>query len=580
LTLDNFTELVDDQSWEEFMPKGVDKPTFQKFKKYYESDVFRAAGKRIRALARAADEQTIEQRIDRITHIFGTFRNPDKETVLTPWRVVNLHMGDCLGGYSFLDEKKEKIVSIPHFVNQGLVTNKVFATDTRILEINSKSGLYPLYITYSIFRNRIKEKYPNHEPNTLGIEEQQALWDQTVTENVFVVCKTPMAKSITKRTLVGFRDTKVHTHYFEDMVYQITHRPEKFILKIRKGQSYWKANNDNDMKFNAIVGNPPYQEMDGGAGSSAKPVYQHFVDISKAINPSYISLITPSRWFAGVNVLDKFLIELLTDKRLCRMVDFVNSKDCFPTSSIGGGVNYFLWDSNYNDICEFVNIHNGTINKMDRDLNEFDTLIRYNEAVAIIHKIQSTHSEKLTKIVSSRNPFGLPTSVRGSENAFTNSVKLLSSEGYSYVSISDINEGIKAINTYKVLVSRITSEHAGEPSSDGRFKILSRTDVLGPNEVCTDSYLRIGGFTEKSQAIAALKYLRSKFTRFLILQSLSSINLSKEKFSNVPLQDFTINSDIDWSKPIADVDQQLYKKYKLTEEEIAFVESMIKPMTD
>jgi hypothetical protein len=290
LTLDNFTELVDDQSWEEFMPKGVDKATFQKFKKYYDRDVFRAAGKRIRALARAADQQTIEERIERITHIFGTFRNPDKETVLTPWRVVNMHLGDCLGGYSFLSENREKTIYQPYFVSEGKVTKEVFAPDSRILEINSKSGLYPLYVAYAIFRNRIKEKYPSKEPNELTIAQHQELWDKTVAENVFVLCKTPMAKSITKRTLLGFRDAKVNTHYFKDMVRQITQRPGKFIAKIRKGQSYWKANKINDMKFNAIVGNPPYMEMDGGAQASAKPIYNEFVDIAKKIEPDYIPL--------------------------------------------------------------------------------------------------------------------------------------------------------------------------------------------------------------------------------------------------------------------------------------------------
>ncbi|TVQ77397.1 MAG: DEAD/DEAH box helicase, partial [Flavobacteriales bacterium] len=560
LTIDNFTDLVDNQSWAEFMPKGVDKATFKKFKKYYEPDVFRAAGKRIRALARATDHLTIEERIERITHIFGTFRNPDKETVLTPWRVVNMHLGDCLGGYVFLDENREKTIAQPKYVSHGEATDEVFATDSRILEINSKSGLYPLYVAYSIFRNRVKEQYPDKEPNTLTVEQQQELWDFTVAENVFVLCKTPMAKSITKRTLVGFRDAKVNTHYFEDMVRQITQRPEKFIEKIKKGQSYWKANKNNDMKFNAIVGNPPYMEMDGGAGSSAKPVYQHFIEISKAINPNYFSLITPSRWFAGGKGLDQFRIEMLGDKRLIKMVDFVNSKDCFPTSSIGGGVNYFLWDSKYNGSCEFTNVHNGTSNKMERNLNEFDTLTRYNEAVTIIYKINSSQSEKLSDIVSSRNPFGLPTNVRGSENATSYSLKVLSSDGYSYILISDVNEGNEFVNSFKVIVSRITSEHAGEPASDGRFKILSRTDVLGPNEVCTDSYLRIGGFAAEFEANSVLKYIRSKFTRFLILQSLSSINLSKEKFNLVPLQDFTPNSDINWSQSIPEIDQQLYKK--------------------
>jgi hypothetical protein len=160
LTIDNFTHLIDDQSWEEFMPKGVTKEVFEKFKKYYEPDVFRAAGKRIRAMARAADKVSVEERIGRITTIFNTFRNPDKETVLTPWRVVNMHLGDCIGGYVFYDETFEHLLEEPRFVDQGDVTKEVFAPDARILEINSKSGLYPLYMAYGIYRSRLKQNIP------------------------------------------------------------------------------------------------------------------------------------------------------------------------------------------------------------------------------------------------------------------------------------------------------------------------------------------------------------------------------------------------------------------------------------
>src|SRR5690606_33146712 len=144
---------------------------------------------------------------------------------------------------------REKTVSQPTSVSQGEVTKNVFKSDSRILEINSKSGLYPLYCAYTIFRNRVSEKYPDQEPNTLTIEQQQELWDKTVGENIFVICKTPMAKSITKRTLVGFRDAKVNTHYFEDLVNQITHKSDKFIQRVKRGQTYWKANNNNSMKF-------------------------------------------------------------------------------------------------------------------------------------------------------------------------------------------------------------------------------------------------------------------------------------------------------------------------------------------
>ena len=155
ITLDNFTEIIDPKSWEEFMPNGVYKQTFNSFKKYYDPEIFCAAGKRIRAMAKAADSLDIEERIERITNIFSTFRNPDKETVLTPWRVVNMHMGDCLGGYVFYDEKYETTLSEPRFADNGDVTAEVFSPDTKILEINSKTGLYPLYVAYSVYRRNL-----------------------------------------------------------------------------------------------------------------------------------------------------------------------------------------------------------------------------------------------------------------------------------------------------------------------------------------------------------------------------------------------------------------------------------------
>ena len=213
LTIDNFTQLVDPQSWEEFMPRGVTKQRFNAFKKYYDPDIFTAAAKRIRQMARAADRLSIEERIERIAAIFSTFRNPDKETVLTPWRVVNMHMSDTLGGYTFYNDDFTETIEEPRFVDCGDVTAKVFTADSHLLEINSKSGLYPLYLAYNIYRARLRNKMLS--PETL--EDHQAIWDKAVAENIFVICKTPMAKSITRRTLLGFRKGKTNMWAPEDL---------------------------------------------------------------------------------------------------------------------------------------------------------------------------------------------------------------------------------------------------------------------------------------------------------------------------------------------------------------------------
>ena len=292
INIDNFTELVDDKSWLEFMPKGVTKQVFKNFKKYYEPDVFRAAGKRIRTMARAADNLSIEERIARITTIFSTFRNPDKETILTPWRVVNMHISDCIGGYVFWDETFEKTIEQPRFVYYENVSKEVFKADAKILEINSKSGMYPLYMAYSVYRTKLAELYKNDKYIPTN-QEQLKIWDSVIAENIFVICKTPMAKSITKRTLAGFRDSKVNTRYFEDLVNQITNKPKNFIDKVKQGKTYWITNNNDNMKFNAIVGNPPYQ--DTRENTSDNPIYHLFMDVAFKLSEK-VTCISPARF--------------------------------------------------------------------------------------------------------------------------------------------------------------------------------------------------------------------------------------------------------------------------------------------
>lgn len=569
LTIDNFTSLVDSQSWEEFMPRGVTKQTFNKFKKYYDPDIFSAAGKRIRAMARAADKLSVEERIERITNIFSTFRNPDKETVLTPWRVVNMHLGDCLGGYNFYDTEYQNEISEPRFIDNGEVTAEVFSPESRILEINSKSGLYPLYMAYGIYRARVKSSLFS----VSNTEEEQRIWDKVVAENVFVICKTPMAKRITRRTLCGFRKAKVNARYFEDLINQIKNKPNNFVTKVAKGKSFWKANNNDNMKFDAIVGNPPYQVMDGGAGVSAKPVYNLFVEIAKRIRPNYISMIMPSRWFAGGKGLDSFRKDMLSDNRLSHIFDYINAKDCFPTASIGGGVNYILWDSKHKGNCCITTIQGENKDTEIRPLNQFSVFIRYNAAIHIVKKCYS--DDNFSSIVNTRNPFGLPSNVRGEKSG---ELRLISSAGISWLPKNVVSSSNQLLSKYKILTSKVTAEHAGEPDKNGQFKIISRTEIIGPNEVCTDSYLIIGASENKSIVENEYKYLRTCFTRFLLMLSVSSINLSADKFQFVPNQNFTEQSDIDWSKSISEIDQQLYAKYDLSTDEISFIESMIKPM--
>jgi hypothetical protein len=570
LTIDNFTALVDDLSWDEFMPTGVTKAIFEEFKGYYDPDIFAAAGKRIRAMARAADRLSIEERIERITGIFDTFRNPDKETVLTPWRVVNMHMGDCLGGYVFYAEDKQTRLLEPRYVDHGRVTDEAFAPDAHLLEINSKSGLYPLYLAYNVYRRRLKEEM--FSPETL--EEHQRVWDKVVAENIFVVCKTPMAKAITRRTLLGFR--KGHTNMWapDDLINKIKNQPELFIKKVHDLIGI-------NVKINAIVGNPPYQDMDGGGnGAAATPIYDKFVDVARKISPCFCSMIIPARWYGGGRGLDEFREDLLNETHFMLIKDYPNPKDCFPSANISGGICYFLWalDHNSNE-CEFVNVINNVETSATRRLGEFDMFIRYNDAVSVVHKVMSHNEQNLGEIISQYMPYGIRSYERGSEKPKTNrDLKLISSRGIGYVPADMVTASFDFIDKYNVIIGKAISGHLGETDADGRVKVLATTDIVKPNEIVTESYLCIGKCSTLKEAKSIYKYVTSKFTRFLLLQGLTSMNITKDRFRFVPLQDFTSNSDIDWNVTVAEVDRQLYAKYGLTEEEVAFIESMIKPM--
>lgn len=569
LTIDNFTQLVDAQSWEEFMPRGVTKPRFNAFKKYYDPDIFTAAAKRIRQMARAADRLSIEERIERIAAIFATFRNPDKETVLTPWRVVNMHMSDCLGGYTFYNEDFSETIEEPRFVDRGSVTADVFIPDSHLLEINSKSGLYPLYLAYNIYRARLRNEM--FSPETL--EEHQAIWDKAVAENIFVICKTPMAKAITRRTLLGFREGKANMWAPDDLINKIKNQSELFIKKV--GDLVGK-----NVKIKAIVGNPPYQEMDGGGtGSSAVPVYNSFVTVAQDINPKLISMIMPAKWYSGGRGLDAFRQEMLNDTRISKLVDFEDSREVFPTVDIAGGICYFLWDSAHDDECTVVNIANGKKSQEKRYLNAFDTFIRNSRIINIIKKaIPQTSSPSLAQKVYSRKPFGLRSFDKGFPAKPGRNIRLFGSDGISYLSETEVPQNLALAPKWKVIMSKASAEHAGQTDKEGRKRIVSRLEVLEPGTICTESYLLIDVFDSETEARNLHKYMRTQFVRFLIGAILLTQNIVRDKFRFVPLQDFTEGSDIDWSKDVTEIDAQLYAKYGLTDEEIAFVESMIKPM--
>lgn len=581
LTIDNFTNLIDPQSWEEFMPRGVSKQKFNAFKKYYDPEIFSAAAKRIRAMARAADRLTIEERIERIAAIFATFRNPDKETVLTPWRVVNMHMGDTLGGFCFFNEDYSETIEEPRYIDHGKVTDEVFAPDTYLLEINSKSGLYPLYLAYNIYRSRLRNQMFSPE----ALEEHQAIWDAAVAENIFVICKTPMAKSITRRTLLGFRKGKVNTRYFEDLINQIKNKPDNFIAKVAKGKSFWKANENDNMKFKAIVGNPPYQDMGGSGGTNDAPIYQEFCMIASRIKPNLVSLVIPSRWFAAgrENLLGDFRSKMLKSGNVSKLTAYNNSRDLFSNVEIKGGVCYFLEDLNYQGNCDYTLVNGDTIQSDSISLDSFDVLIREPKLAKIVGRVSSKLTIGVDTIISSDTPFGVPTKpTNNAKEKFSVSETPSASHNTALFVIESLKRRILFVaknaikkNTQDIDKHKVFVPEVGGSGNDS--KILGDPEYAAPNSVCTQSYL-YAPFDSEIEAKNFIKYLRSKFLRVLVSAIKITQHATSRVYRYVPMQDFTVGSDIDWSKSIEEIDAQLYAKYDLSKEEIAFIESMIKPM--
>ena len=584
ITVDNFVDLIDDPSWNEFMPTGVTKATYKKFSKYYEQDVFVAAGRQIRNMALAADELSPDERVKKIAAQFAMFKNPDKETVLTPWRVVNMHMSDCLGGYCFYNDDFTDIIDEPRFVNRGKVTEETFAnTKAQILEINSKTGLYPLYVTYSIYRKRCEEV----KPENLTIEKQYELWQKTVEDNIFIICKTPMAKAITKRTLLGYRKGKINAHAFDDLIMQLKEKPEQFREKILRG-SFWNKES-KEMKFDAVVGNPPYQETISNNDSNrslSKQLFPEFIKLTIKLNPKYSSLITPSRWFTGEAQDGSFISLRKFVKEHNHFVSIYNysiASNVFNNVWIAGGVNYYLYDRDYSGKVDFYTCNNIKKEKQTRDLFEegLDIVINSGENYAILQKVRKGNFVSLTTITKGRDAFGITgkNAKNVSEAIFFDGAYELrcAHEEIRYVKKDIITKNMDIANKWKVFISK-GNGGAGTLGDEKQVAILGKPYLGKAKSVCTDSLIPIGCFDTEAEALNLQKYIKTKFLRYIVGILKVSQNVYQNVYQFVPLQDFTEKSDIDWSKSVVEIDQQLYAKYSLNDEEISFIESMIKPM--
>lgn len=589
-TIDKFIKNIDNSSWEEFMPREWTKTDFLKVAHVIKNERFIAWAESIFEKVNALEGKPVDERVNGIADIISEFRYPDKETVLTPWRVVNMHLSDTVGGYDFFGEKHrdEDLLSEPRFVGEDReVTKRVFFTpEPKILELNSKTGLYPLYMAYTLYRLQCKNQQ-GFGPE-LTNEEKADVWKKVIEKNIFVVCKTKMAERITNRTLVGFSKIKVNAKCYTDVrnnnadiIETLKNNPQHFVEDVKNGKEFWKANNNRKMKFNAVVSNPPYQ-----VGVNKEPLYHHFISIGMEIG-DLGTLIHPGRFLFNAGKTPKaWNQKMLNDEHFKVVKYWKKSDEVFDAVDIKGGVAVTMWDK-------------------QNVIGPIGTFVLHDELRTIQEKVESLGEESFSKLVYSRDLYQL-TELFYKENpelegrqskghrfdlgttAFSLFPEVFSDEkpagdGYALVvgreNDTRIAKWIKKeylklpdnFESYKVVVPKSNgSGHFGES--------LSSPFVAAPFHAQNTTFLSIGKFDSIFEAEACLKYIKTKFVRCMLGILKVTQDNPKSVWSKVPLQNFTQQSDINWDLSIPELDAALYQKYNLTQDEIDFIESNVSAM--
>lgn len=439
----------------------------------------------------------------------------------------------------------------------------------RFIDLYTKSGLFITEIVTRLYEG-LKEQIPDKHERLKWIIENQvyAVAPSNIIYNI--------AKNFIMSSFVGISDKNIVEFDLTELA-----KEEKVAKKLKK------LYGGKNLKFDVVIGNPPYQEMDGGAQASARPVYHHFVQAAKKLNPKYITYIIPTRWYVGGKGLDDFRNEMLNDVHIKQLHDFLTPDDLFPNTNIRGGVCVFLWDKSYNgeDLTKVVTYEKKkVINDVVRPMkiDGIDIFIRDAKAEQILEKIFiENESEKLSEYISPRKPFGLSTNFNKSDKFYLNSKKISNSvicyaKGMQkgYVERHEINTRTDWIDKWKVFTPR--ANNIGTELPDDNLN----THIGEPNTICTESYIVIGADLNLNQSTIKnlVSYLTTKFVRYLHSLAKASQDATAKTYRFVPLQDFTSKSDIDWTKTISEIDQQLYKKYRLSDDEIRFVENKIKEM--
>ena len=404
---------------------------------------------------------------------------------------------------------------------------------TELTGLISRRSIY--YSKNVLGKNSICDKFPNKDGN-IYYKETPHSWNKKDE------CKHCGAKRI------GYDRSKENENY----AYPFLHDENLF----------------KNMKFDVIIGNPPYQLEDGGFGKSASPIYHKFVEQAMRLNPTYLSMIIPARWYSGGKGLDDFRNKMLNDEKISEIHDFPQTSDCFPGLNIRGGICYFLWDKNHKGNPNIINYKNNKVissKKRNLKFEDQDVFVRYNQAINILEKIEKFKEEKFSNIVSSRKPYGLPTNFSGFKNtqSSTYDIMLYRFGDNGYINSNQVETNRDLINKYKVIVP-----YASPGGDEFPHLVLSNPLISPPKTCSTETYLVIGPCKDKATCENIKNYMRTKFCRFLILLIKNTQHVTKKTYSFVPMQNFKENWD----------DKKLYKKYKITKEEIEFIDTLVRPL--
>lgn len=487
---------------------------------------------------------------------------------------------NCLANLS-----NDEVFTPPELANRilDLLPQELFQSpDTKFLDPFSKSGVF--------LREIVKRLDRGLEKN---IPERQSRIDHILHNQVFGIAITELTSYLSRRSLYCsmHADGKYSVSQFSTecgnilysnrfhtwengkcrycgasrAVYDRGSEAEQyaymFIHTDTPGQFF------ENMKFDVIVGNPPYQLSDGGAQASAMPIYNLFVVQAMRLKPRYLSMIIPARWYGGGRGLDEFRSAMIRDKRIRVLHDFLNASDCFGTGvEIKGGVCYFLWERDNEGTCRIFT-HNGESVKEqpERYLKEknSDVFIRYAEGVSVYKKVVAFKEKTLEPLVSAQRPFGLRTFAKGKSTKFHDAITLYQNGGVGYITRDEVDQNKKLIDEYKIYISR--AYNAGDTYP---HQIIGKPILGKPGSCCTETYVTIGPFENEEETKNVISYIHTKFFRFMVFLTKVSQMASSKVYQFVPIQDFSHP----WT------DEMLYKKYGLDKEEIAFIDSMIRPM--